>query len=92
MIPPAMTVRVMGYERLYLQDFKPKNGVYKYFDPFKSKGFPGLRIMFDTNENTWVASVDDKWEAAGATAQEAVDEVITLAAFDSLVARKEHQQ
>ena len=90
--PSAITVRVMGYERLYLRDLEPQFGIYKYADTQKDNHFPGLQVVFASDENIWVASVDDKWEAVGATAQEAVDEVITLAAFDSLVARKEQQQ
>jgi hypothetical protein len=90
--PPAIAVRVMGYERLYLRDFEPKNGVYKYTDPYSSKGFPGLELMFDVAAKAWVAVVDGKWKATADEADKAVEYAIEAAAFDCLLRKKEHQQ
>jgi hypothetical protein len=90
--PPAMTVRVMGYERLYLRDFQPQFGIYKYMDVDKATAFPGLELFFDNDDECWIAWVDGKWEATASEAQVAVETVINAAAFDCLVARKEHQQ
>jgi len=90
--PASITINVMGFKRLFLRDFQPQFGIYKYTDVDKATAFPGLELFFDDNDEYWIAWVDGKWEAPAVEAQVAVETVINAAAFDCLVAKKEHQQ